>query len=446
MDRPAPPAADVAIVDLTAAPEQPLDRGASSLGLIMLVLAASIGAATLAVTVGVGLARDLGWARPWGQLAVALSVARLAIHARAGWLLHDHRPGARRWIHWYAAIAVAQALPIWFVARAADHLGDTAWMAAAALLAWPAAVLVAVHTRRLDGACRGDAVGGERATAAALFAIGGALVAIPAVAVALVGLVGGDGRLLIGAVALAVPGAIGARALVVARRGLAGEVSMASAAEGVAFAATVFGGLVSLFLVVTIVGVIALPLWAGCWIGLPWLLIRHARAEIPAREPIRERAGAALALGWLLLAQGLVLLTHAEMVGVGADAAGDGSPVMLLAGGWVLGPPVVHVALGAVEVWAAIELIRGTARARVATALFALGAVVAAGTQWLDDLRRVTGQLRDLDAPSFDHGSAVMATIYTGWLLVIPVVTAWVVLGGRRGAATAVVRTRPAPE
>jgi hypothetical protein len=198
------------------------------------------------------------------------------------------------------------------------------------------------------------------------------------------------------------------------------------------------GGLLALLCIATIVGILALPAVIGCLVVVPWLLSLHAARSHAGTLGDREHGGAQLALGWVLLAHGLALVAHAPAAAMSSTAPG-GTWVVFAMSGWIVGSPLMHAALGAVELWVAIELIRGTPRARLAAIGFVVAAVAASGTQWLAHLDRLDTAVGRARGASDDDGWRMFVyTLYAAYQLVVPGVTAWLVLRRQTAVATAV--------
>lgn len=433
------PAAETPRIVELAAPGQPSDRGATSLGLVMMLLASVVGTSVLVMT----LAFAVEAGAPLGPATVLASIARLAAHALAGRALWRLDGRGARAVEIYVGVAVLHTVLLAALAR--ETSVGAAWVVTLTGLAWPIAVGIAVATRRLGAMRALEAQGGERRTGAALIAIGGGFAVLPAACAVVLALSTRSNALLYLAAPLALPGLVGLSALLVARRLMRdGDVFDArTSLSHLAWASTTVGVLLGLVCVATAVGILALPAVVGTFVIAPWLVAMHAEraGDAPAPGDV-ERGGAALALGWLLLAHGLALVAHAPVAWLAPGDARD-VEVVFVVSGWVAGSPLVHAALGAVELWAAIELIRGTPRARAATIAFVLASLAAIGTQWLGDVERLGGALDHAGARDAEHAAPLYAhTLYAAMQLVVPAVTAWVVLRRQTSVATAVVRAR----
>jgi hypothetical protein len=330
-------------------PGQPADRGASSLGLVMVV-----GALTVGLAIATRIAEEVLAGAAGGAAAVVLAVSaiRLVAHAVAGHQLARGRP-ARGAALAYVAIAVAHAVAVgWW-------LGP---VAAAAALAWPAVVAAAVAT---GGRARGGGGGEHAAAAVVLGAIGLWVIA------ALAGFVA-EGGVETGVAATlrhAVPSIAGMFAVIAAWSGLDPRAPTMQVFDlGIDRALTVAGlcaGVAMLFNVIRVaaygrVELATIPLILAVGVVVPVVIRTHAqRGEL---DPGVALGAARLTLAWLLAGHGLL----AGVLDVATGAVWRGA------------------AVGVAELVAAVALCGGRRSGQLVAGVALAGAVAAVGAGWVD--------------------------------------------------------------
>jgi hypothetical protein len=404
-------------IDLPA-PGQPLDRGASSLGLVMLVGALTFGVA-LATIVGLAWLGEGGGAV--GGAAAVLGIVRVLLHAWAGSRLARDAAGAVRAVLIYGLVGIAHALALGMWIGQFDVGAGV--VASAAALGWPVAVTVAAL---VVGGAPAEAARGERAAASVIALLAGLLALTPVVTV-LAGLIAVDDRdgggFLFLFFLVAIPTIAGVLAARSGLRGLGGGDPRGGlrvlAGFGLGISTLAAFVLLLALLAGALEAMIAVPAVASLCAIVPMALRDHAGREEQAIDPQLADGSARLTVGWVLLAHGLVTVAH-PLIGASPRSALE-TGVLFAAGGWTAGEPWLHGAVGALELWAALELLAGTRRARPVALLWALGVIAVLIRGWLATVRGADGLIERW----FDEHAArvVLQTAHTWLLLSVPAVT-----------------------
>jgi hypothetical protein len=383
------------------APGQPLDRGALSLGLILLTFAVVI-EAPLALVLGVLCGSAGGLA---GTAGVVLTAARPIIDMAAANRLVYGGPTTARTVRAASIIGVLHALVCGIVV-ASTGLGP---FLVAALGVFPVALAI-LEWRRGISDHAAETPRGEASVIAAIALVLG-LCALAPVA-GNIGYLAADGSV----------EALFATGILVATLGIGGALLVRAGASrdvargirGVELFAGLLGTLFVLAatLVTAGVGIVSVfPLV----IGLAILRLYRVTAERASAQPDPElgRGAARLTIAWLLLGQGLLLVTH-PLVGDAGETLG----LLALAGGWATGNVWLHALVGVLEIVVAVELLRGTRHARALAAAWAIAVVAVLAEGWLDTWHATHR------APFDDRAEQVgVMTAYTWLLLVLPAVT-----------------------
>jgi hypothetical protein len=404
------------------APGQPLDRGMSSLGLVML-----IGALTFGVVIATALA-IWGFAsdghNAFMLVAVVLGVARVVVHAIAGWQLSRGHVHAARWVEVFTLVALIHVffLTGW-LSWHDPAIGRLAGIAAAT---WPLAVLIATRLRAAHLTTTEPR--GERAAAQVIALIAGLVLLAPlasliAASVTAPKASGAGVGLMI--VFLSVPTAIGLLAMRAGRRADPRGSLAALAWAGQVIAVLVGIGTFFLLIAGAHFALAYVPFLVGTCALAPVALRAHAGREGQPVDPALGHGSARMTIAWILLAQALVTLAHPLMA---ADPRTDLARVVLFAaGGWTFGEPWMRGLVGAIELWAALELLAGTRRARAAALVYALAVIAVLVRGWLATYHGAAELIRD---PRWFDEYAVrvgLKTLHTWVLLTVPAVTLLVV-------------------
>jgi hypothetical protein len=398
-------------------PGQPLDRGLSSLGLVM---------QAGALTFGVVIATSLGI---WGfftagqpavmPIAVVLGVARVVVHALAGWRLARGAADAPAWTRVFAVIGVVHAVAL--TAWLSDHDAATGRLAGAAAAGWPLAVAVITHLRRAHVTT--TELRGESAAASVIARVAGLVLLAPLASVLVAWAVGrhasGAGLATI-LVFVGLPAGVGIVAMRGSLRGLAWSGQVIA----------VLVGLGTFFLVIAGVHwtLAYAPFLVGTCVLAPIVLRGHAERQPAPPDASIAHGSARLTIAWILLAQGLVTVVHPLMSAAPVPGEVLATVVLFSAGGWTLGEPWLHGLVGALELWAAFELLAGTRRARAVAVLYALAVIAVLARSWLATYHGeafLDGGRRWFDEHSVRVG---LRTLHTWALLAVPAVTLSILL------------------
>jgi hypothetical protein len=396
------------------APGAPADHGLASLGLMMqLAGSATAGLAALAAAVawlGGWFDRHAGWL----AVALALGVARSVLHRIAGRdLIYGRRtadgaPGDPfAAMRGYAGFGAVHAIAIGLIAaHAFDQPRATAAGITAALALWPAALAVVARAPRFARLRDGIPLGEDRGLegAAIIMTVLGTYGLLSSAAIlALVGglshhhLEHGWGAMLVVVFLLLV-----ARSSLHVRAGLAGlrdssfdrpsELAARYAAFGVISAFCV-GGMLALFAMSERLTPDAmLGIAVTCWLLAAWPMIvrryfqQRQFAELLAGDRVTHRRApdaGLTALGWLLAGHAALLAALVILQRTAALPFGRIPDSALVLGGAAVGrwwavQPSIGVALVALELAAAVALIRMSDKRRVITATYAVFAGVVA--------------------------------------------------------------------
>lgn len=324
-------------------PGQPLDRGMSSLGLVMQVGALTLGV-VIATAVAVWTVMEVA---PLGTalVVVVLTAARVGVHAVAGSRLARGHVSAVRWAYLYAAVGLVQALALGLAVG--DMLAGRIVCASAA--GWPLAVAIAVRLRGAHATT--TELRGEAAAATVVAGIAGLLFLAPVASVLVAALASShpiaDG-IGVGLACVAIPTGVGILAV-------RGDL------RTLAWIGQVIAVVLGLFMFLLLIPGLAWPLLGApflvCTCALaPMALRDHAAREPGPADPSIAHGSAGMTLGWILLAAGPVT-------------------VIFSAGGWTIGDPWLQGVVGAVELWAALELLAGARRAPGAVVVYAVAVI-----------------------------------------------------------------------
>jgi len=377
-----------------------------------------------ALTFGVVIATGLGiWgAFTKGQpavmpVAVVLGVARVVVHAVAGWRLSRGAADALPWSRAFAAIGLVHAalLTAWLT----EHDTATGLLAGAASAGWPLAVAVITHLRRAHVTT--SELRGESAAASVIAKVAGLVLLAPLASVLAAWITSpyatgaGVATLLVFA---GVPAGIG----VVAVRGSLRTIAWSGQVVAVLLGLGTF-----FFVIAGVHWTLAFaPFLVGTCVLAPLALRGHSEREPATADPSIAHGSARLTIAWILLAQGVVTIAHPLMPA--PPTAALPSIVLFSAGGWTLGEPWLHGVVGVLELWAAFELITGSCRARAVAVIYAVAVIVVLGRSWLATYHGdpfVDDGERWFDEYAVRVG---LRTLHTWALLAVPAVTLSILL------------------
>ncbi len=459
-----------------AGPRMPADHGLASLGLIM-QLGGSLFAGYMALIAVFPIFAGLGAGSLIAFFIGVAGAVRSAFHRSAGTaLLYGSPRGVFRPTYTYIGVAVAQTgLTLLLL----NKDGATAppmqvnLTIALVLLAWPLTLLVMLTRRRLRGFAAGDVLPvsedlGFEGAAALMVLLGllGSLIALFMLYTGIKlpgGALGAEGMLVVGVFAMLLARwVLHTMAGVKGTRGIDSDGATESASRyftfGVVSSVIAGGALLILFMSMPGVGLhpAMLLLVAGAvYLLLTWPLIlrrfyteRNFAALLAGAEgPNHRRAPDAgmTAIGWLLLALGVLQLTlalpaaltgHSELAhALRAFDVFDSKLGDLVGAGR---SPWWSVGIAMCQVWAGLELVHMTDRHRLSATVY--GAVATVVTLYL-----MWPELRQLEQLAAARGLAGFgsATSYLriGLSLVIPIGT--IILVNRTLLPAAQARVRP---
>ena len=406
------------------APGQPLDRGMSSLGLVML-----IGALTFGVVIATALTIwgfATGGHNAFMLVAVAFGAARVVVHAIAGWQLSRGHARAARWVEAFALVALLHAF--FLTGWLSWHDPAIGRLAGVAAATWPLAVLIATRLRAAHLTTTEPR--GHRAAAQVIALLAGLVLLAPVASLVAAWITAprasgaGIGATL---VFLAIPTGVGLLAVRAGRRADPRGSLVALAWAGQVIAVLV--GIGSFFLLLAGVHFVMAcgPFLVGTCALAPVMLRAHADREGAPVDPALAHGAARITIGWILLAQALVTLAHLLIT---AEPRTDLARVVTFAaGGWTFGEPWMRGLLGALELWAAIELLAGTRRARAAAVVYALAVIAVLLRGWLATYHGADDLFHQHPRWFDEHAVRVgLKTLHTWALLAVPAVTLAIVL------------------
>lgn len=435
-----------------AGPRMPADRGLAGLGLVMQLF----GSIFLGVMALVAMLPLFDPSQTSALIIVGvLGALRATFHRMAGTALLDTTPpadarGPYRAVVVYAAVAAAQTLLTLLVLLDQNDISFAmAAVGAAALMAWPTTLLVVLHRPRFRALVTTRVPSSEDLgfeSAAVLMTLLGFIGAgFGAMVLSTVFQVGDELGSVEGILGVAVMGALLVRSILHARAGLRGTSGIDSDHASDSAARYYTFGVVSAVVVgavllvqvmmqrmhpadLMLVGVVIYLLMVWPLLLRRFFTERNFSALLGgAHGPSYRRApdGGLIALGWMLLATGLVLLSVAvwdvlfgselnlvQWLLTGVATSSDGNPLAATARSpfWLVG-----VALA--QLWAASELIAMSDRYRAAATVYgAIASVVVLYLAW-----PVLALLEHFGALAGPDG--LRLCVQLAWLLVLPLGT-----------------------